>query len=281
MGDWDGDGAETPGIFVRGQWELWNRLVRPRAPDIVGSFGQGGDIPVTGDWNGDGVTDVGVVRGSSGSSVSVPCPPTSPRGVAPVHVRYAEGVPVTGDWNGDGVSGPGMVHGRHWRLAPSVDALSRTTSATFGRPGDIPVIGDWDGDGTTGSVWSAGRRGTSATRSGLTSQSTLRLSRPAGDAAVPWRVPVSGRSAACPTRRSPLPGRRSWVVPSTLLDRDCRYLAGRHPRGVRGSLEAAERYLLGAQYDARWRATRARAYLGLLGRPAATSSPSGCRRCRP
>jgi hypothetical protein len=27
-------------------------------------FGMAGDLPVTGDWNGDGVTDIGVYRGS-------------------------------------------------------------------------------------------------------------------------------------------------------------------------------------------------------------------------
>ena len=35
---------------------------------------------------------------------------------------------------------------------------------------------------------------------------------------------------------------------------------------MRGSLQTAERYLLGAQYDALWRATRTHSYLSLLGR---------------
>ena len=266
MGDWDGDGTETPGIFVRGRWELWNQLVRPRAPDIVGSLGQGGDIPVTGDWNGDGVTDVGVVRGSTWFVSLGPMPADVS---ATVWRQFTfgtpRGVPVAGDWNGDGVSGPGTVHGRHWRLAPSVDALSRTTSATYGRPGDVPVVGDWDGDGIDGLGVVRGQTWylQDSVRSHLASR-TLRLSRPAGGAAVPWQVPVSGRSSACPTRRSPLPGRRSWVVPSTLLDRAAGSSLDATARRVRGSLEASERYLLGAQYDSKWRATRARAYLSLL-----------------
>ena len=28
MGDWDGDGAVTPGVFTDGVWQLWNHLVR-------------------------------------------------------------------------------------------------------------------------------------------------------------------------------------------------------------------------------------------------------------
>jgi hypothetical protein len=54
------------------------------------------------------------------------------------------------------------------------------------------------------------------------------------------------------------------VVPSTALGSDVTKSVGRAGRRVRGSLEDAERYLLGAQYDAQWRATRTRAYLDLL-----------------
>ena len=55
------------------------------------------------------------------------------------------------------------------------------------------------------------------------------------------------------------------MVPSPVLDRDVSPLPDRTTRRVRGSLETAERYLLGTQYDALWRATGAHAYLSLLG----------------
>ena len=88
MGDWDGDGAETPGIFAQGHWQLWNKWSVPGDADVTASFGRAGDVPVTGDWNGDGVTDVGVVRGSSVVPHSRPAGPRCVRaGVAPVHVR--------------------------------------------------------------------------------------------------------------------------------------------------------------------------------------------------
>jgi hypothetical protein len=64
LGDWNGDGAQTAGIFDAGQWQLWNQLQRSAPPAVTVTFGQLGDVPVTGDWNGDGITDLGVVRGS-------------------------------------------------------------------------------------------------------------------------------------------------------------------------------------------------------------------------
>ncbi len=64
MGDWNGDGAETPGTFVAGTWQLSDQVVRTQRTGAAVTFGQAGDRPVTGDWNGDGVTDLGVVRGN-------------------------------------------------------------------------------------------------------------------------------------------------------------------------------------------------------------------------
>ncbi len=64
LGDWDGDGAETSGTFLDGQWQLWDRIVRLGSARPTVAFGVPGDRPVTGDWNGDGVTDLGLVRGS-------------------------------------------------------------------------------------------------------------------------------------------------------------------------------------------------------------------------
>jgi len=62
------------------------------------SFGNSTDIPVTGDWNGDGYTDIGTwragyfyLRHADGSYSTLP-------------FGNSTDIPVTGDWNGDGVT---------------------------------------------------------------------------------------------------------------------------------------------------------------------------------
>jgi hypothetical protein len=268
MGDWDGDGAETPGTFAHGRWQLWNQVVRAKSADVTATFGQAGDIPVVGDWNGDGVTDLGVVRGSTWL---LSLGPTAPGVSAPVWRQFTFGtpgaLPVVGDWNGDGVSGFGMVRGRSWVLAPSAVDLTHPTSATFGRPGDVPVTGDWDGNGRDGIGVARGRTWYLSNRvvrprAALTST----LARGRGDVPLTWRLPVAHVGGTCPTRAAQPRGDAGLVVPSTMLDRTTGAALDRTTRQVRGSLETAEHYLLGDQYDALWRATRTNSYLSLLGR---------------
>src|SRR6478735_9527214 len=152
MGDWNGDGVETPGTCVNGTWQLSDQVVRTAADRPAVTFGQAGDHPVTGDWNGDGVTDLGVVRGNEWLLTLGPVPTDGSPPVVWRDVTFgaATGVPVTGDWDGDGITGPGMVTGRDWLLAPTADNLAAATSVTYGSPGDVPVVGDWDGDGDDG-----------------------------------------------------------------------------------------------------------------------------------
>ncbi len=69
-GDWNGDGRDdigvfrnTTGVFYRdqngnGQWD-------GGSVDLVNQFGAFGDKPVTGDWNDDGIDDLGVHRRSN------------------------------------------------------------------------------------------------------------------------------------------------------------------------------------------------------------------------
>ena len=271
MGDWDGDGAETPAIFVGGVWRLSGHVVRPSGAPRTVAFGQAGDRPVTGDWNGDGITDLGVVRGDEWLLTLGPVPTTTDDSAPVVWRDVTFGspadVPVTGDWDGDGVSGLGMVNGRTWLLARSVDDLGSATSLSFGRPGDLPVTGDWSGRGSDGI-------GVVRGHTWYLSNSPLRpradvvttLGRVTGGTPVSWSVPVVPRTTTCPTRRpTAVRGNASWVVPSPALDRSVKRLPDRTTRQVRASLESAERYLLGAQYDALWRPTAARPYLGLLG----------------
>lgn len=64
MGDWDGNGTRTPGVFRNGTWHLKNALAGGAA-DVTLTFGRAGDTPVVGNWDGVGGTGLGVVRGGT------------------------------------------------------------------------------------------------------------------------------------------------------------------------------------------------------------------------
>ena len=61
VGDWDGNGTVTIGIYRNGSFYLRNANTIGFA-DIVFPFGAPGDQPVAGDWDGDGDDTIGVYR---------------------------------------------------------------------------------------------------------------------------------------------------------------------------------------------------------------------------
>ncbi|TVR27044.1 MAG: hypothetical protein EA387_01680, partial [Nitriliruptor sp.] len=63
VGDWNGDGRDTPGIVRDGTWHLRDRLAGGAA-DHTFAYGQvdRGDLFLAGDWNGDGRDTPGFVR---------------------------------------------------------------------------------------------------------------------------------------------------------------------------------------------------------------------------
>jgi hypothetical protein len=72
VGDWNGTGVAKIGVFdpETGMWDLdyngngkWNGCGRDRC---MGPFGISGDIPVAGDWDGNGTFEIGVFRPSTG-----------------------------------------------------------------------------------------------------------------------------------------------------------------------------------------------------------------------
>ncbi len=120
-------------------------------------FGNSGDQPLTGDWNGDGICDVGVWRKNS---KDLPIVQLRLRGDneqqslnrTEFTLPGANHYPIGGDIDGDGKAELGCVipasSGDHlvWAFDLNHDGIFHD-AFTFGRPEDIPLIGDWNGDG--------------------------------------------------------------------------------------------------------------------------------------
>jgi penicillin V acylase-like amidase (Ntn superfamily) len=98
-------------------------------------FGGPADLPVPGDYNGDGLTDMGLYRGSCGLWAI--------RGVTRTYFGSSSIQPLPGDYNGDGTGDIGIFRERDGLWA--IKGISRSY---FGGSGDLPVPGDYDGDGS-------------------------------------------------------------------------------------------------------------------------------------
>jgi glucose/arabinose dehydrogenase len=146
VGDWDGDGTATIGIYRNGVFYLRNSNTVGFA-DSVFPFGLPGDQPVAGDWNNDGRDTIGVYRNGTFFLRN-----TNSSG-AP-NASFALGVPgdvgIAGDWDGNGTDTTGVFR-------PGNGALYLKNANTtgfadvqinYGLPGDKPVTGDWNNDGT-------------------------------------------------------------------------------------------------------------------------------------
>src|SRR5262249_24029876 len=168
VGDWDGDGVDTVGVVdPSGQfgqapatWYLKNSN-SPGAPDLAPfAYGASGWIPVVGDWDGDGVTTIGVVDpvGMFGQAPATWYLKNSNGPGAPSYAPFAYGAagwgPGVGDGEGDGVDPIGVFapvgqFGQapaswYLRYSNSAGAPSQAPFA-YGTAACQPVLGDWDG----------------------------------------------------------------------------------------------------------------------------------------
>jgi len=147
--------------------------------DRMEVFGQAGDIPVAGDWDGTGTVRIGVFRPSNGhwyldlnnngkwdgsgpgldldiqfgNGSLTPCTPTSAAGLA-----ACNDLPVVGDWTGTGVSKLGIFRGAAGQFYldnqnPTI-AGPHTSFSTFnfGMAGDLPVAANWNGTGNADQI---------------------------------------------------------------------------------------------------------------------------------
>ncbi|MBI3319452.1 MAG: VCBS repeat-containing protein, partial [Candidatus Omnitrophica bacterium] len=116
-------------------------------------FGTATDIPLVGDWNGDGRTDVGLYNASNGHQWQFA---TSGGGSFVIQAAwglvFGSGTPLSGDFNGDGKTDVGTYDKGTWSIALGTGS-GFTTPALFnlswGAAIYDPLIGDFNGDGLT------------------------------------------------------------------------------------------------------------------------------------
>ena len=119
----------------------------------TGNFGQTGDIPVAGDWDGSGVKRIGVFRNGvwlldiNGNGVF-------DAGDKTISFGQTGDLPVIGDWTGTGTIKLGLFRSGTFILDLSGHLAGVSTGLSdavfsFGQAGDIPVAKDWNGSGAT------------------------------------------------------------------------------------------------------------------------------------
>lgn len=152
-------GPVSPGVFLNGKWAMdtnANGVFDAGDKNFTFQIQGVGDLPVVGDWNGNGHSKTGAYNAGfwaldyNGNG----------QWDGTVTDRfYAFGgipgeVPIVGDWNGDGRTKIGVYVNGFWALdyngngqwdGPVIDRFY----GFGGRPGEIPVVGDWNGDGRT------------------------------------------------------------------------------------------------------------------------------------
>jgi len=124
--------------------------LRADAVDHVFQYGDQPDTPITGDWNGDGIDQIGIYRAGTWLL------DTDGDGRwSKVDVRGQFGrpgdEPIVGDFNGDDIDEIGVVRGDLWIIDTDGDRRITGNDLQIQVPRESadsqPVVGDFDGDG--------------------------------------------------------------------------------------------------------------------------------------
>jgi hypothetical protein len=144
--------ADTIGLFrPSGNFFFLRNSNTFGPPDTTVSFGAPGDLPIVGDWDGDGDVTIGLYRPSSSTFF---LRNSNSLGAPDITLSFGDGpggdLPIAGDWDGNGTWTIGV-----YRPGTSTFFIRNSNTfgvpditITFGAPGDMPLAGDWDGNGT-------------------------------------------------------------------------------------------------------------------------------------
>jgi hypothetical protein len=154
MGDWDGDGVASPGLYRQSDGFVYLRHSNTQGnAELEFFFGNPDDVPLVGDFDGDGRDSVSIWRPSEARVFIINELGVGGEGLGAADFDFFFGnpgdTPFVGDFDGDGVDtiglhreSTGFVY-----LANTLTTGSADLEFFFGNPGDQILAGDWDGDG--------------------------------------------------------------------------------------------------------------------------------------
>lgn len=157
--DYDGDGRTDIAVFrdnistSSGSTAAFFILNSSDNSFRPAQFGSTGDIPISGDWDGDGIGDLAVYRDGSltgGSSLFLYRPSSQPGADFRAIVWGAAGdKPVVGDYDGDGKLDAAVFRpsNSQWYILRSSN--NQFFAVQFGQATDILTPADYNGDGVT------------------------------------------------------------------------------------------------------------------------------------
>jgi Tol biopolymer transport system component len=155
MGDWDGDGVDTPGLYRQSDGYVYLRNTNTEGiADIRFFFGNPGDLPLAGDFDGDGYDTVSLYRPSEQRFYVINRLGSGDAGLGVADFSFGFGnpgdEPFVGDFNGDGVDEIGLHRDSTGRVYLRFSLTTGIADLDFlyGNPHDRIVAGDWNGDGT-------------------------------------------------------------------------------------------------------------------------------------
>ncbi|MCY2986400.1 MAG: choice-of-anchor D domain-containing protein, partial [Planctomycetota bacterium] len=252
-GDWNGNGLDKAGVVRKGSdgylhWYLDTNGDGQPTPDNEYIYGFNSDIPVVGDWDGDGTDNIGIVRpGADGLLAWYLDTNWAADGKWEHEIAWSFGlvathdVPIVGDWNGDGKSEAGVVRdeggkGLHWLFNTDAanDKWAETDAYTSGM--GIPVTGRWTMPKTTLFVGDLSSRQSVANGGTLTFSARQAAEDPVGQLPFhllnPGTAPLNVTSISVTGNGFELTGQTSGVIgPSGAADFTVRYTGIGDPAG--------------------------------------------------
>jgi|GEM_PF-1518647 len=149
VGDFNGDGLDDLAVRAARNNNFsisYNHggAIPGGSPDKVITFGRPSDVPIAGDWDGDGTDSLGVQRGRHFLLRK-----TVSSGAANISFAYGRpgDTPIVGDFDGDGKDAISIVRVTTLHVNNSLRAGAAENRVVYGRVGDIRVAGDWFGKG--------------------------------------------------------------------------------------------------------------------------------------